>query len=308
MNEYLIIQQRLNHYSCYVKHMISGLCEEFQTNKIHLRRLTTVLERLFAKEVSIFLNFFVDDRFSIPTQFIHYLSAQGEIFHVGNNEYALPPERSIVLPDEQNVLISSLQLNKGEVGLGQVISAKSPIFLNYDKYVFLPTFEQIIKHYQNKLSNNHDIEPFEMITFTENGSFKSSRFTNLNDGEYYILKFERLIGNQIKLEHYFAQWRDKQWYVSEITNSTLLRTRLALRSRKNLNSYYSFSKKQNGFVEVNLQFSLPKEEDVLLRLIATPIQNKWPKSYLTTESQLKNIREIFTYCKLKEVKNDGIHN
>lgn len=308
MNDYLIIQEKLNHYSSYVKRMISGLCEEFQTNKIHLRRVTSVLERLFANEVSVFLDFFVDDKFSKPTQFIHYLSAQGEIFHMGNNEYSLPPERSIILPDKQNVRISSLELNECEVGLGQLNSEKSPIFLDYENYVFLPTFEQILKHYQNKLFNNHDIEPFEMITFTEKGAFKSSRFTNLNDREYYILKFERLIGSQLKLEHYFAQWRDNQWYVSEIKNSTLLRTKLALRSRKKLNSNYSFSKKENGFLEVNFQYSLPKEEDILLRLIATPIQNKWPKRYLSTESQLKNIREILSYCKMREVKSDGVHN
>ena len=310
MNEYLFIQQRINHYSCYVKHMINGFCEEFQTNKVHSRRLTSVLDRLFAKENHTFLNFFVDEKLSITAQFIQYLNAQGEIIHMGESYYALPPERTIVLPDGQNVLISSLQLNDGQVGLGKIIAAKSPIFINYNEYVFLPSFEQIFKHYQNRLSNHHDVEPSEMIIFNERGSFKSTKINNMQDREYYLLKFERLIGSQIKSENYFAQWRNKEWFVVQIVNGMYLRIRMALRDRKKLNTSYSLINRKGGFIEVKLQYSIPKEEDILLRLIATPKENKWSKSYLTTESQLENVRAIFAYCKLKEleVNNNGIYN
>ena len=122
------------------------------------------------------------------------------------------------------------------------------------------------------------------------------------------MKFERLIGAQIKTERYFARWQNKEWLVAEIKNGLFMRTRMALRSRKNLHSTYWFAKHSSGLIEVNLQYSLPKEEDTLMRLIATPKENKWPKSYLTTELQLENIRAIFHQCKLKEVKEDAIHN
>lgn len=288
--------------------MINGFCEEFDTNKIHAKRLTSVLERLFASEDEIFLKFFRDEKLSIPYQFLQYLNAQGEILHVGENRYALPPERTIVLPDGQNVVISSLENNSGQVGSGRFTTEKTAIFLNYDEYVFLPTFEQIIRHYENKLTGHHDVEPSEIIKFNERGSSKSKNFKQVKDREYYILKFERLIGAQIKTENYFAKWQDREWFVAEVRNGLFVRTIMALRSRKNVNSTYSLSGQSNGLIEVDLQYSLPKEEDILLRLIATPRESKWPKSYLTTESQLVNIRAIFAHCKLKEVKSNGIHN
>lgn len=288
--------------------MINGFCEEFDTNKIHAKRLTSVLERLFANEDEIFLKFFRDEKLSIPYQFLQYLNAQGEILHVVENRYALPPERTIVLPDGQNVVISSLEKNSEQVGSGRFTTEKTAIFLNYDEYVFLPTFEQIIQHYENKLKNHHDIEPSEIVIFNELGSFKSTNFKQVKDGDYYILKVERLLGVQIKTENYFAKRQDREWFVAEIRNGLFVRTRMALRSRKNVNSTYWLSEQSNGLIQVNLQYSLPKEEESLMRLIATPKEYKWSKSYLTTKSQLENIRAIFTHCKLKEVKGNGIHN
>lgn len=309
-SEYLIIQQRINHYSCYVKHLIVGFCEEFQINKVHLRRVTTILERLFINESNAFLNYFVDEKLTVPVQFIHYLSEQGEIIHLGNAYYTLPPERSVRLPNGQWVSISSLQSNTCELGIAQLITHKLPISLKYDEYVFLPTFETILQLYKDKLSNHHDIEPFEMIFFNVNGSFKSSKIKNMQDGEFYILKFERLIGNKTKPENYFAQWKNNEWLVAQIKNGMYTRVRMALRDRKNINSHYKVIKYQQGFVEIEFQYALPKEEEILLRLIATPNKSKWAKSYLTKENQLSNIRAILANCKLEELEvgNDGIHN
>lgn len=68
-------------------------------------------------------------------------------------------------------------------------------------------------------------------------------------------------------------------------------------------------KHNNGYIEIKLPFSLPREENILLRLIATPNENKWPKSYLTTEDQINNVRTILAYCKFTEgVLKDGVHN
>lgn len=308
MNEYLIIQKRLNYYSCYVKQMMSGLSEEFQTNKIHLKRLTNVLERLFATESSTFLDFFVDKKLSIPTQFIHYLNEQGEIIHVGNNNYMLPPERAIVMPDKQKIIISSLYLAETPIGMGQPTKHLPSILLNYDSYVFLPTLEQMITYYENKLSENHDVEPSEILIFNSKSIVRTSKLNNLKEEEYYILKFERLIGSRNKLEYYFAKRKDSKWYVSQIKKEAFRRTILALKNRKNLNSIFNFSKKNEGFIEIELQFPLPKEEEILLRLIATPEKSKDPKKYLTKDTQLNNIKQFFSYCKMKEGTRDGIYN
>lgn len=308
LNEYLIIQQKINHYCCYVKHLISGFFEEFQTNKIHSTRIVTILNRLFKKENDIFLDFLGDEKHAVS--FLQFLHSQGEIIHVGNSYYTLPLERTIVLPDGQNVLISSLELSKEVVGIGNLLPSRSKVFLNYNEYVYLPTFEQLINYYQTKLSNNHDIEPSEIILFNEHGAFRTTKIKKLQDGEFYILKFKRLIGLNVKTEYYFAQWRNDEWYIAEILKGIYWRTKMALLNRKNLNSTYNIVHYKNGFVEVQLESALPKEEDILLRLIATPNQNKWPKKYLTTVKQLVNVRTIIANCKMKEVevKNDGIYN
>lgn len=165
-NEYSIIQQCINHYSCYVKHLIIGLCEEFQTNKVHSRFLTSVLERIFTKENNIFLTFFKDEKQSVPTQFIHYLAQQGEIIHVGYGYYTLPPERTVQLPDGQYVAISSLnEPNPGGLGIGRSISQPLSVSLTHDEYIYRPTFDTLLSVYTSKLTNHHDIEPDEMIFF-----------------------------------------------------------------------------------------------------------------------------------------------
>ncbi|OEC01301.1 hypothetical protein EYB33_12005 [Lysinibacillus sphaericus] len=310
-NEYSIIQQCINHYSCYVKHLIIGLCEEFQTNKVHSRFLTSVLERIFTKENNIFLTFFKDEKQSVPTQFIHYLAQQGEIIHVGYGYYTLPPERTVQLPDGQYVAISSLnEPNPGGLGIGRSISQPLSVSLTHDEYIYRPTFDTLLSVYTSKLTNHHDIEPDEMIFFSEKGSFKTSTIKNMQEDELYILYFDRVIGSNIKPEKYLAQWKNEEWYVTQIANSMFVRLRLALRFRKNVTSKYELIRHKNGYIEIKLNFLIPKEENILLRLIATPNESKWPKSYLTTENQIHNVHAILANCKLTEegVLIDGIHN
>ncbi|WP_411738907.1 hypothetical protein [Peribacillus sp. S4] len=311
INEYITVQRTINHYSYYVKQLIIGLCEEFQTNKVHSHRLMPVLQRLFNKETNIFLSFFKDEKRSVPMQFLQFLSQQGEIIHVGNSYYTLFPERTVQLHDGQYIAISSLKapIQKRSLGIGQLTSKSLAISLTYDDYMYRPTFEKLLNVYTNKLSNHHDIDPNEMVYFTEKGSFKTSSIKNMQEGEFYILYFDRVIGSKIKPEKYFAQWKKGEWYVTQIPSSMLTRFRYALRFLKNATSTYQMIKHNNGYIEIKLPFSLPREENILLRLIATPNENKWPKSYLTTEDQINNVRAILAYCKLKEgVLKDGVHN
>lgn len=306
--DYLLMQERINYYSCYTKRLMNGFCEELQTNKIHFKRLTSIIERLLVNEDILFLNFLEDEKQSASYKILEYLNAQGEILSVGKGYYSLPPERSIVLPDNQSVVISSLKMNSDKVGIGRLTETQEAISLKYNQYVYLPSFQQVIQYFIQQLTDHHDVEPIEIIQFTERGSFKLNNLKQLKDKEYYILVFERRIGSQIKRERYFAQWKEKKWFVAEIKNGLLLRTTMALRSRKGVYSTYYFSAHPLGFIEVNLQYSLPKEEDVLMRLIATPKENKWTKKYLTTENQIENIRVILSHCELKEVKDHAIYN
>jgi hypothetical protein len=311
INEYITVQQTINHYSYYVKQLLIGLSEEFQTDKVHSHRLIPILERLFNKETDIFLSFFKDEKRSVPMQFLQFLSQQGEIIHMGNSYYTLFPERTVQLQDGQYIVISSLKASiQKSLGLGQLTPKPLAISLTHNEYIYRPTFETLLSVYTNKLTNHHDVEPKEMVYFTEKGSFKTSAIKNMKEGKFYILYFDRVIGSKIKPEKYFAQWKKGEWFVTQITSAMFVRLRYALRFLENCTSTYQMIKHKNGYIEIKLPFSLPREENILLRLIATPNENKWPKSYLTTENQINNVRNILAYCKLTEegVINDGVLN
>ena len=130
------------------------------------------------------------------------------------------------------------------------------------------------------------------------------------ENDLYILYFDRAIGSKIKPEKYFAQWKRGEWHVALLSNGMFSRMRLALRFRKKLISTYQFFEHASDYIEIKLPFSLPKEENMLLRLIAMSNENKWPKSYFTTVSQLNNVRDILAHCKLTEVgaTNNGIYD
>lgn len=302
INEYLKIQQTINQYSCYVKNLINGLCEEFQTNKIHLRRITSILDRLFVIESSDFKSFFNLEKGSTATQFIHYLSEQGEIIHLGNSYYTLPPERTIQLPNGQYVSISSLEVeeNGKTIGIGQLKSHPLAINLLYSEYLYRPNLNQLLTLYTKKLTSNHDIEPDEMLVFSDKSYYKTSKIRNMQEDDFYILFYNRLIGSKIKPEKYFAQWKKGEWHVTQIPNRMYIRLRQALCIRKRVFSTYHIIQQENYYIEIKLGSILPREENILLRLISIPNEFRWPKSYITTYNQIENVRAILGHYQLKE--------
>lgn len=302
ISEYLTVQQSIKQYSCYVKHLISGYCEEFQTNKVYQKRITTVLARLFEIESSNFKTFFNSEEDSIVSQFIHYLSEQGEIFHLGKGYYTLPPERTIQLPNGKFVAISSLEFSEDEMflGLGQLKTHPMDINITYSEYLFRPKLDELISFYMRKLTSKHDIVPEEILVFSERGTYKSKKFDTLQDDDFYIIYFNRLIGRIIKPEKYFAQWKNREWYVTVIPKGLFIRTVQALKIRKRAYSAYRLIELGHDFVELKLQYNLPREENILLRLFAIPNEYRRPKSYITTNDHVENIRTILKLYQLKE--------
>lgn len=302
INDYLVIQERLNHYSYYIKSLIVSLCEEFQTDKVHIRRLSTVLERILANENQVFKSFFNDEKQSLAMQLIQYITQQGEILHIKEGYYTLPPERAIQMPDGRCFVISSLKPSTGKsLGIAAHFQDAPSITLSHQQYLHRPTFEELITIYSNKLSNNHDVEPNEMIYFKSKGVFKTKRIVNMRENEFYILLFERPISNtRTKLERYLARWKNGEWQVAKINNmSHYFRLRLALSYQMKYLYTYKLIIHKNSFIELQVPFLLSEEEHRLLRLIATPEQFKWPKHYLSTLDQLENIEKILGHCHFK---------
>ncbi|MGE6755528.1 hypothetical protein ACQKFO_19105 [Rossellomorea sp. NPDC071047] len=301
MDDMLSVRRTLIQYSYYVKHLISGLCEEFQTNRVHHNRIIPLLGRLFEKESIEFISFFNSEKESTSTQFIHFLSEQGEIFHLGNGYYTLPPVRSIQLPNGQSVVVSSLEDmgNDKWLGIGHQTRQLS-YSLMYSEYIYRPQLDEVFNFYKKKLTNNHDIEPNQMLVFSKKGSYKTASIRNMREDDFYILFYDRIIGGKIKPEKYLAQWKNGEWYLTQIPNNMYLRLRQALRSRRNIHSSFRICERENGYIEIKLNSSLPREENILMRLFSMPNEYKWAKKYITTYDQKENVRSILKYYKLRE--------
>ncbi|WP_303969619.1 hypothetical protein [Sporosarcina ureae] len=302
IDHYLLVQRKLNHYSNYTKNLLASFCEEFQTESINIKRITTILIRLFNNEDIIFKSFFNKEKPSLEMQFINYLVDVGEILNIGNGFYSLPPERCVLMPDGNYFKISSLKQNSNDKTLGMGISIENPmsIALSYKEYLHRPTFSQILKVYENKLGALEDEEPSEIIYFTKSRALKVKKNNHLIKNEFYILFFNRKFRNSEKIDKFFASWDGFQWKASEIeSHSHYIRLYLALNYQKSKVFTFNIFPIEGNYMKLNINCSLPKEEHLLLRIFATPEFAKWPKQYIFESHNLFNVEHILSRCELR---------
>lgn len=305
------IQNKANHYCMYIKQLILSYMEEYEDTKIHVRRLTVVLDRLFSKEAEHWLTFFTNDKKSKALQFLEYLVGVGEILHVGEGYYVLPPERTVQFSNNQYVSISNIQkMNTSKFGLGTQVNEASKINLSIDEFLYRPTLEQLIEAYQSNLYTNHDVSPNSIIHFTEKKVYKTESIKNLSENELYILDFNRIIGTKLKPEKYFAKWKNNQWHIAQIQNGDFKRLFLALKKRKGNLDFYNINKLKNDNCQLTVTASLPKEEYALLTLVATPINNINSKSFYFNNNDQIIVEEILQRCSLQNERESklGIYN
>ncbi|MDN4607168.1 hypothetical protein [Sporosarcina highlanderae] len=300
INHYMEIQKKINYYSCYIKNLIYSLCTEFQTDRVHIRRITPVLVRLLVNENESFIRFFNYEKIGIEMQLIRYVTQLGEIIHVGEGYYTLPPERAVQMPDGRFIVVSSLKPSVNtSFGIGLLPEKLPEITLSYQQFLHRPTSDEILNIYSNRLSKNPDIVPTEMIYFNSTGIVKTKRIINMREGVFYILFFERSFRHSTKLERYFARWQNNEWFVAEIkSTSHYLRLRLALGSISKQVYTYKINYLNKDCLELKFKVILPEEEHRLLRLIATPEHNKWPRRYVFSIVQLRSIEKILSCCNL----------
>lgn len=305
------VQKKLNHYCMYIKQLILSYIDESDVSKIHVRRLTVILERLFVNEQSYFTDFFINDKRSKVAQFLDYLVRVGEIMHVGDGYYILPPERTVNFSNNRHLSVSNIQkVNASKFGLAIRVNESSKINLTLDEFLYRPTLDNLFDVYQSCLLAEHDVEPDSIIYFTENKVYKSESKNNVSENEFYILNFDRKLGTKIKPEKYFAQWKNNKWYVVQIKKEDYLRLFLALKTRKGFIDYYSISNFKNDICHLNLTTNLPKEELALLTLIATPTSNIKCKSFYFNKSDQSIIEDILKYCNLQNERKSkvGVYN
>ncbi|MED3804476.1 hypothetical protein P4562_21485 [Lysinibacillus xylanilyticus] len=303
MLEQLLVQKKLQHYITYVKNLIIGLAEEFQTEKVHYRRILPVIDRLFSHENKEFLSFFNGKKNRESLQLLQLMHQQGEIINEGKGYYSVLPTRVIQFPEEEtNILVSSYDFmsNESYCGLAQLPINQQIIYpvLKPDDYSYRPVLTGIMSILEKKLSLlNLDIS--EMIRFISGRQQKTSLVTNIKEGEWFIAIHETPFNSK---NFYVALKRDNTIYGTYILKQNYLRICFALCDYYGIENKYTVNPLINGLVEIYFNRQLPREELSLLNLIALPNCYENPKKFITHELQLGNIQSILESLKLKEME------
>lgn len=308
MNQ-LIVQKKIHYYISFVKNLLSGLVEEFQTEKVHYRRILPVIDRLFLKESPEFLSFFNGRQNSESWQLLQLMHHQGEILNEGKGYYSLLPERIIQFPvGEINVRVSGLNCTSIEkyCGLAQLDKTKQfdhPI-LTVDDYAYRPELLNIISVIERKMTILK-LEFNEVVRFTKGKQLKSFGIRNIKNNEWFIAIHETSFNRK---DYYVALKKENTIYGAYIPKKKYLRICYALCDFYGIKNEYMVKALGDGLIEINLRRRLPREEISLLNLIALPCNYDNPKSFIIHELQLETLKIIFDKLKLKEMDSVGIYN
>lgn len=304
MEEYLVLQKKLQHYCFYMKNLIASLSEELDKDYVHIRRLTVILDRLLSNEQESFKAFFNKENKTLSMQLIEYIAQSGEILHVGSGYYLLPPERSMSLNKGNYIGISMLQSNENNsLGIGNFLNEKLDINLQIDQYFHRPAFEYLFSTYQKKLIPLQDesLELDNFLYFNKNGVYRTKKLKTAKEDEFYLLTANRVFSNAIKPERFLAVNKDKQWFLSKTsTLSHYYRLLIGLSSKAGKFQNYKIKVLNQSYSELHLPYCLPDEEHFILRLFALPEHYKWPKKYMFMNEHTIFVKEILEQCGLQK--------
>lgn len=303
MREQLLLQKKLQYYITYVKNLIISLAEEYQTEKVHYRRILPVIDRLFSHENEAFLKFFNGKKNRESWQLLQLMHQQGEIFKEGKGYYSLLPTRVIQFPKEEtNVLVSGYDLitNESFYGLAQLHLVQEAIYpvLKLDDYAYRPALLGMMSILEKKLLPLN-LEISEAIRFITGRQLKTSIVTNTKEGEWFIAIHETSFKSK---DFYIALKRGNTIYGTYILKSNYVRICYVLCDFYGIENYYTVNPLKDGLVEIYFNRQLPIEELSLLNLIALPNCYLNPKNFIAHELQLDNIQSIVENLKLKEAE------
>lgn len=304
MEEYLLLQRKIQHYCFYVKNLIASLSEELDRDAIHIRRLTVILDRLLSNEGESFKAFFNKEKKTVSMQFIEYIAQSGEILHLGSGYYILPPKRSISLNNGHYIGIGMLQPNENiALGIGNFLNERLDINLEVDQYLHRPAFEYLFSTYEKKLIPLKDttLEFEDFLFFTKESVYRSKKFSSAKENKYCLLRAKRIFQNASKPEKFLAIVINEQWYLSEINSkSHYNRLLIGLSSKAGKYQRYKIKVLNQNYSELHLPYFLPDEEHFILRLLALPEHYKWPKKYMFMNEHTIFIEDVLEQCGLQK--------
>lgn len=280
------------------------MCEELDRDSIQIRRVTSVLDRLFADEDESFKLFFNNEKISLSMQFINYIAQAGEILPIGKGYYSLPPERTVKFNNSHFVGVSVLSQNKNNtLGVSDLFSKGLALSLEIEQYFHFPSFEELFLNYEKKIQPLLDLqlELNKFVFFTENGIGRTKRLNRAKENHFHLLRMDRVFTHGKKPEHYLAIMRNREWLGAKIdNNSHYLRLLIGLSSQAGHSLKYKIKSLDYEYSMLQVPSCLPYEEHFLLRLIAVPEQFMRPRRYLFMNEHEILIEEILKYSCLEK--------
>ena len=297
MNFFLQLQECI----CYTKNLITSLASEHSDKKVHQRRFIPILKRVLPFKLKSLDTFFAQKDKDTVIQFVKLMTQCGEIVHLGDGYYIVPPARHVQLPvSEQKITISLLNnpTNNAPGLIGQITDLDLPCIKLEDwAYAISPT--ELLRRYESELYIDPEFQPEEVYAGTPMGLRKEK---NPASNVTYLL-LHRPYKSTEKIDKYIGKKIGGFWHIKQIDNEHYVRIRFGLEIRHGKLSTYQIKPSNNdkNFI-LTISKCLPTEEKVMLTLIGFP--EKWPDPplYIIQRDYVEDAKAILSRLNMKEVE------
>jgi hypothetical protein len=305
MRRYLGLQAQyqLQQGICYTKNLIASIASDYPDHKVHIRRFLPILQRVIpclTQELDFFLQSEAAEE--IPLKFVRMLSDCGEIVHLGEGYYFVPPVRCILLPASgEAIIISSLHEKARNVfGLIGLSSDKVSPSIAAEDWAYAEEPEAILLRYEKELREEPEFRPDRWLQATPRGLRQVKRPLVAKPNTSYLLT-HRPFRHSEKEDWYIGRKTSVGWSIAGIDNANRRRVIIGLELRHGAKPNFSWSPYDDQYQELRLSRRIPIEERNMLALIGVPEKWQNPTGYLIPHLYRDDAKAILKRLKFEEV-------
>lgn len=288
---------------CYVKNLIASLAAEHPEKQVNIRRFLPVLKRVLPIKMQGLEAFFQPEGKNFVRQLVYMMAECGEILHLGNGHYIVPPPRRVILPASgQAIALSLLQEpTRDPPGLvGQLSHAPLPS-IQLEDWAYAEKPEDNLRRYEKELYENPEFQPYQWFYVSSKGFRKVSDPTTFraNPNTTYLVT-QRPFKHSDKEDWYIGRKSSKGWRIAKIDRDHRQRIIFGLAIRHGKQFDYCLSHFDEQHLELKLSWSIPKEERNMLALIGLPESWPHPQHYLIPMEYVDDAKAVLKRLQMKE--------
>ena len=237
-------------------------------------------------------------------QFIDMIAECGEIVHLGNGYYIVPPARKVLLPvSGQKIALSLLHepVSNSPGLIGQMADVTLPC-IRLEDWAYAETPVDLLHRYESKLYEDPEFQPDQWFYGTSEGlrNVSNPATFRANPDTTYLIT-HRPFKHVEKKDWYIGRKSSKCWRIAKIDSTHLRRIILGLEIRHGTQLTYTLSHFDDQHLELKLSRRIPKEEQNMLALIGLPESWPDPKHYLIPIEYTEDTRAILKRLHMIEV-------